>query len=183
MVVLRCKIAVVGEPTSGKTALTQMVHSGGVTFPKNYMMTLGADFCVKELRINEVTTVEVFFIDIGGQPMYVHTAETYLDGIAGFILVYDVSNKTTFETAKKWVDMCRKASKVMPGVLVANKMDLREKAEVTASQGEIFSRANQLKYFEASALRGSGLMEPVEELVKQFVQQYDDRARMLQTLK
>jgi GTPase SAR1 family protein len=45
--VLRCKVSIVGDPGVGKSALSQMMHSGGHMFPKNYVMTTGVDFAVK----------------------------------------------------------------------------------------------------------------------------------------
>jgi intraflagellar transport protein 27 len=183
MVVLRMKIVVVGEATVGKTAFVQMAHSGGVTFPKNYMMTLGCDLCVKEIQIDLNTTVEVFLYDVAGQKAYEHLCAQYLEGATAFLLVYDVSNKTTFETCKKWVDRARRANKSILGFLVANKVDLMDKAEVTDSQGEIFARANNLRFFKSSALRGVGIAEPLEELAKLQVEAYNERCRALASIK
>lgn len=177
------KIAVVGEATVGKTAFVQMAHSGGVTFPKNYMMTMGCDLCVKEIQLDMNTTIEVYLYDIAGQKMYEHMAPQYLDGANAFLLVYDVSNKTTFETCKKWIERARKTNKSLTGFLVANKVDLMDKAEVTDSQGELFARGNNLRFFKSSALRGVGVSEPIEELAKIFVQEYNDRCRGLINLK
>ena len=179
MVVLRMKILVVGEATVGKTAYTQMVHSGGVTFPKNYLLTVGAEFSIKEVQLDMSTSVEVFLFDIGGQEAYRRLAPQYVEGAAAFILMYDVSNKATFETCKKWIDVCRKYNKNLPGLLLANKVDLTDKAEVTDSQGEIFSRANQLRFYKSSALRGVGITEPVEELAKLHVDNFNERCRTL----
>lgn len=183
MVVLRTKIIVLGEATVGKTAFVQMVHSGGVTFPKNYMMTLGCDLCVKEVHVDMNTTVEVFLYDIAGQKAYEQICSQYMDGASSFLLVYDVANKATFETCKKWIERARKVNKQLTGILVANKVDLMDKAEVTDSQGEIFARANNLRFFKSSALRGVGISEPIEELAKLHVQNYNERCRALATLK
>jgi transport family protein 27 len=183
MVTLRMKIAVVGEATVGKTAFVQMAHSGGVTFPKNYMMTIGCDFCVKEIQLDMNTVVEVFLFDVAGQKLYEHMVPQFLEGLSGFILMYDVSNKTTFETCKKWVERARKQDKQLKGFLIANKIDLMDKAEVTDSQGEIFARANNLRFFKSSALRGVGIAEPIEEFAKQLVMDYNDRCRLLSGLK
>ena len=51
MVILRCKVVLLGDASVGKTALTQVFHSGGSTYPKNYLMTVGAEFCVKPVTI------------------------------------------------------------------------------------------------------------------------------------
>mmetsp|Transcript_26364 Transcript_26364/g.30533 ORF Transcript_26364/g.30533 Transcript_26364/m.30533 type:complete len:107 (-) Transcript_26364:41-361(-) len=106
-----------------------------------------------------------------------------MDGASAFLLLYDVSNKATFETCKKWVERARKQNKTLPGILVANKVDLMDKAETTDSQGEIFARANQLRFFKSSALRGVGISEPIEELAKLHVQNYNERCRALVNLK
>jgi transport family protein 27 len=39
MVLLRCKVLVVGDASVGKTALIQSYLSNGANFPKNYVMT------------------------------------------------------------------------------------------------------------------------------------------------
>ena len=49
LLVLRCKLVILGDPCVGKTALTQVFQSGGSNYPKNYLMTTGADFCVKQV--------------------------------------------------------------------------------------------------------------------------------------
>lgn len=51
LVILRCKLVVIGDACVGKTALTQVFHSGGSTYPKNYLMTTGAEFCVKQVPL------------------------------------------------------------------------------------------------------------------------------------
>lgn len=175
MVVLRLRVAVIGEPTSGKTAFVQMIHNNGGSYPKNYLMTMGCDFVVKNFTLDEDTTVEFMLFDVAGQKLYDTMAQTYLEQVSAFILMYDVANKTTFETCKRWVTKARGAKKDMMGFLVANKMDLSDKAEVTDSQGEIFAKANQMKFYKCSALRGSGINEPIEDLARMFAEGYKKR--------
>lgn len=183
MGVLRCKVAIIGDATVGKSAYTQMVHSGGVTFPKNYMMTMGADLCVKEVRIDQATTVELVLVDIGGQDLYKKNADQYLDHIAAFIVMYDVAHKQTFEVVGRWLELVRAKNKNLPGFLVGNKIDLKDKAEVTDTQAEILCRKERLSHFQCSALRGMGLMEPLEAIAQLFAQTYEDRARQCAMLK
>lgn len=182
MVLLRLRVAVVGEPTSGKTAFVQMVHSNGTVFPKNYLMTMGCDFVVKEFALDEDSTVEVSLLDVAGQRLYDRMTSHYLENVSAFILVYDVSNKATFESCRKWVAKARTAKKDMIGFLVANKMDLADKAEVTDNQAEVFARANQLTFFKCSALRGTGTVEPVERLSRMFLEEYQKRLAQLSQL-
>jgi transport family protein 27 len=176
------KVAVVGEATSGKTAFVQMALSGGVTFPKNYMMTVGCDLSVKEVNVDMATTVEMSVFDVGGHDLYRPQAPEYIVGLTAFILVYDVANKATFETCKRWVEICRKANPNCIGYLVANKIDLADKAEVTDNQGEVFARGNNMRLFKASSLRGVGINEPIDELARQHIENFNDRCRLLDSL-
>eukprot|EP00758_Cryptobia_borreli_P009092 Tbor_TRINITY_DN5446_c0_g1::TRINITY_DN5446_c0_g1_i1::g.25326::m.25326 len=98
------------------------------------------------------TQVDMTIIDLAGQELYRKQAPLYLDGISAFLLVYDISNKTTFETCKKWVEMCRKANKDSIGFLIANKTDMSNKTEVSDSQAEIFCRSNNLTLYKASIM-------------------------------
>lgn len=175
MVVLRLRVAVIGEYSSGKTSFVQMVHSNNTTFPKNYLMTMGCDLTVKTIELDDGNTVEVSLFDVAGQKIYDSMAETYLQHVSAFILMYDASNKRTFETCKRWVSKAREVKKDLPGFLLANKMDLADHIEVTDRQAEVFARANQLVYYKCSALRGSGVSEPIENLAQMFYGQYNRR--------
>jgi hypothetical protein len=74
--VVRQKVAVIGDAAVGKTALVSMFHSGGQTFPKNYVMTIGCDFNVKMVTLAPEHTgglnvgVELYFFDTAGQSVF-----------------------------------------------------------------------------------------------------------------
>ena len=178
MVVLRCRVAVIGDGTVGKTALIQMAFSGGVTFPKNYMMTLGVDLCVKEITVNEHTSVELHLFDVGGQDVYVKNAGDFMSQMDAFIVVYDIGNKMTFEGVHKWVEKVRQLNPGIPGVMVANKMDLKDKAEVSDAQGETYAAKHTMAFFQASALRGVGTIEPLNHIAADTAHRYEERARI-----
>ena len=59
LVILRCKLVILGDACVGKTALTQVFHSGGSTYPKNYLMTTGAEFCVKQVPIPDSNVIGI----------------------------------------------------------------------------------------------------------------------------
>ena len=56
MVVLRCKLIVVGDACVGKSAITQVFQSGGSTYPKNYLMVSQS---VKHTRVG--TSIFLFY--------------------------------------------------------------------------------------------------------------------------
>jgi transport family protein 27 len=40
IVILRCKVVIVGDACIGKTAMTQVFVKGGSNYPKNYLMVI-----------------------------------------------------------------------------------------------------------------------------------------------
>ena len=179
--VLRCKLAVVGDGGVGKSALTQMMHSGGHLFPKNYVMTTSVDFCVAPVKIPETNaTVELYLYDTAGQSIFNQRelAAQHWNNTAFVMVVYDVSNRESFQSVGKWLQAVRAVRPSagygpLPGVLVANKTDLREgglssRAVVDASEGLALAQANGLEYFETSALTGRDVERPFNFVASQF---------------
>lgn len=60
-----------GEPCVGKTALTQVFVNGSGAYPKNYLMTIGADFTIKQIPIESTNViVELYIFDSAGQSIF-----------------------------------------------------------------------------------------------------------------
>ena len=174
MVVLRQKVCFVGDGTVGKTALAQMAFSGGVTFPRNYLMTMGVDLSVKEVQVSPDITVELFMYDVSGQEVYKKTVGGFVDGLDWFVAVYDVTSKTTFENTTRWIDMCRQHNKEAHGVLVANKSDMKDKAEISDHAGESAAKGHNVEFLQASALRNAGVSELMKHICETTARNYEE---------
>ena len=181
MLVLRQKIGVVGEFAVGKTALVQMFSSGGHTFPKNYVMTLGCEFCVKTVNIPDTNIqVEQYLFDTGGQKVFNQRQmlQKYWGNAAACVLVYDVSNRDSFIALGQWLNEVKAARPGvrMPGVVVANKMDLRDAGRMAVSrdEGAEFAQSQGFQFFEASALRNIGIEDPFNALADSFHKKYQE---------
>lgn len=57
----------------------------------------------------------------------------------------------------------------LPGVIIANKSDLRERVQVPRAEGERFAQSLGLRFFEASAQSGEGLDAPFQALAAQLL--------------
>ena len=171
MVLLRQKVVLVGDGTVGKTALTQMATSGGVAFPRNYLMTVGIDLASKEVPVGPDCTVELWLYDVSGQEVYRHMVSGFVEGLDWFVVVYDVTNKTSFESAGRWAELCRKQNPNARGVIVANKVDL--KAEVAQSSAESLSKQLGVPHMAVSALRYAGITELLKHIADETAKTYD----------
>ena len=94
---------------------------------------------------------------------------------AGFLfVVYDVTKEDSFASCAKWIQGVRKGREDrLPGVLVANKIDLEERRVVDEQRGRDFAKENGLVYFETSALQGN-YEGPFRHVAMEFAKKYEE---------
>jgi intraflagellar transport protein 27 len=182
---LRCKAIVIGDAAVGKSAIVQMFHSKGTHYPKQYAMTTGCDFVMKEIKIPDTTTtVELHIYDCSGQVVFKELVCEYWKNANMVMLVYDVSNQDSFSNLGPWLDLLRKKcpEKVLPGVLVANKIDLEDRIRVQADEGSEFARAHNLKFVQVSAHKNTCVENPFQEIAKAFADLYEEKLDLLNSI-
>ena len=160
----------------GKSALVQMFHSKGTHFPKQYQMTTGCDFVMKEIKLPESgTTVELHIYDCAGQAVFKELTCQYWKNANMVMLVYDVTNPDSFQHLGPWLDLVRKKcpEKMLPGVVVANKIDLEERQRVYIPEGQEFAKANNLEFVQVSAQRNQSVEQPFETICQMFANAYE----------
>ena len=189
MLVLRQKVIVVGEYASGKTALVNMFTSGGHNFPKNYVMTLGCEFAVKMVDIpNSNVQVEQYIFDTSGQKVYNQRQmlQKYWTNASACCLVYDVSNRDSFLALGQWLNEIKatRRGSSLPGVLVANKCDLRSSGRqvVGSDEGREFAQNHGLQFFETSPLRGIDVEKPFNALADNFYKKYESSVQQVKDM-
>ena len=88
----------------------------------------------------------------------------------GVLLVYDVTDRSSFLGVRSWVDDLNRADPKVSKVLVANKCDADEAARaVTRAEGEALARSYGIPFYETSAKRGTGVEAAFEGLAHQVV--------------
>ena len=87
--------------------------------------------------------------------------DTWINSADGFILVYSIDNKDSFESTKTRYDriMKLKANQKVSIVVVGNKCDLEEKRQVTREEVESYCNENKIYFLEASALKTINIKE------------------------
>jgi small GTP-binding protein len=74
--------------------------------------------------------------DTGGQERFKSLTQSYYRNVHGYILVYDVTNRESFENMQKWMsDIKINGCDAKPKILVANKCDLEEERVVQTQEG------------------------------------------------
>ena len=163
----KIKIMVIGESLVGKTALIKRYTKN--TFGGEYLTTVGIDFQDKFLNING-KEIKIELWDTAGQERFRNIAKNYFQSSDGFLLVYDLTKKSSFENLEFWnTQINLNAPKETKYILVGNKKDLENQREVQIEEGEDFAKKNNIKFFETSAKDGTNVIDVFETLAKEIV--------------
>lgn len=94
---------------------------------------MGVDFLTKTISVLN-SSVQLQVWDTAGQERFRAITASYFRGAMGAIICYDCTDERSFTSAEEWIkDFKKMANEVAPVILVANKIDLREKSEVINS--------------------------------------------------
>ena len=173
--VLRSKVLVIGPPTVGKTSLIKAFSSDGQGFKPTYSMTLSSESTAKSILNEEHnTTVEFFMYDISGSGIFEYEYSEVFRDANQILVVFDLTRSDTFKECERWLDKVAKyAGKSVPGVLVGNKADLIEFADVQQDDCERFAKEKGLSYFEVSSKTFAKVTDPFAYLAEQFISMYE----------
>jgi GTPase KRas protein len=94
--------------------------------------------------------------------------DQYMRHGQGFICVYDITSRQSFNEIIKMRSQILKAKDVesVPMVLVGNKVDLEEHRQVTISEAKDLARSYSCEFIETSAKTGLNISESFHALVR-----------------
>lgn len=157
------KVCLLGNGNVGKTSIKRRYL--GMSFKETYMATIGADFTLKEQDYKDITFKYLIW-DLAGQVKYQNIRGSYFMGAKGVMLVYDVTNRLSFDELNQWMDeFHRTVNEQTPIILVGNKIDLRETGISSISTAEGEAKAQSLRdqfrtfvhFVETSAKTGENI--------------------------
>jgi small GTP-binding protein len=156
------KIIALGDMAVGKTSVAmRYVHN---KFDPKYKATIGVSHALKKLAIdNKPITMSIW--DTGGQEMFDFIRPHYFIGSDGGLIVYDVTQKSSFDRLDRWFDELYKYCKEnISVILVGNKTDLVDERVISTEQGEQYAQHRGVTFYETSAKTGENVVDVMEEL-------------------
>ncbi len=151
----RAKVVVVGDPAVGKTSLVVRYVKG--VFNPSYILTLGVNFFVQDISIGD-NKLRMNIWDTAGQERFGPIRKKYYKGARGAVLVFDQTNRESFERLSFWIDEVKRSCGEIPMIIVGNKADLISSIDETDAQE--FAAQHQLTYVETSAKTGMNSIRP-----------------------
>ena len=125
--------------------------------------------------------VDLTLCELGGSDVHGESAVQYLLGTHAAVIVFDLSNRESYEHCKKWLEVLRqcRADKERPlkAVLVANKADLPPQRQVVSAQSaKEWAVMNGLEFAEVSCKPpGRGVEAPFTALARAYYKGYEDK--------
>jgi len=163
------KIVVVGGGGVGKSALTiQLIQN---QFLDEYDPTI-EDSYRKQVTIDKQTCL-LDILDTAGQEEYSAMREQYMKNGQGFLLVFSVISKQSFNEITPFIKQIHRVKDAdrVPSVLVGNKCDLADSREVTLEEGKDLAAKNFCPYLESSAKERINVEESFFQLVREINRQ------------
>ena len=159
------KLILVGDSYVGKTNILSKYIKD--EFNLNTKSTVGVEFGTKILKIED-KIIKAQIWDTAGQERYKSITSAYYKGAKGAFIVYDITNRLTFESVDKWIqDLNLNSDKNITLLLIGNKKDLADKREVTTEEGEEKAKSFGLAFLETSALTGENIDKVFDYILKE----------------
>ncbi|EDR26112.1 ras-1, putative [Entamoeba histolytica HM-1:IMSS-B] len=168
------KVVLVGDGGVGKSAITIQLTQGHFiidydpTIENCYRKTLTVD--------NRICVLDI--LDTAGQEEYASMLDQYFRNGHGFLIVYSVTDRNSFESIKNYQNKILRVKEAtsFPIVFVANKVDLVKDRDVSEKEGKDKAAELGVKYIETSAKNKLNIEEAFYTLVREIRKQQNSDA-------
>lgn len=145
------KIILVGESGVGKTALFTAFSEN--TFASTHVATIGVDFCMKRIALEDGTIAKLQIWDSAGMERFRALTASYFRGADVICLLYDMTSRESFTKLTNWVHTIRKTTQEeFMFLVIGNKQDLSPAyRQVSEEEGALFAASLSAGFFETSA--------------------------------
>eukprot|EP00992_Anisonema_acinus_P008705 TRINITY_DN4844_c0_g1_i2.p1 TRINITY_DN4844_c0_g1~~TRINITY_DN4844_c0_g1_i2.p1 ORF type:complete len:223 (-),score=42.07 TRINITY_DN4844_c0_g1_i2:5-673(-) len=168
------KVLVVGDYAVGKTSLIRRYCTGD--FTANYRITIGVDFCVKNLVEYgpEKKNISLQLWDIAGHERFGAMTRVYYKFAIAAVVVFDLTRMSTLDSAKKWrQDINEKVvlpnEEPIPMILLANKSDIPDLEIPEEKLNQFVEENGFLCWIATSAKTGVNIESAFHQLVDNII--------------
>lgn len=142
------KIVIIGDSFVGKTSIINCLIMGTLTDTKP---TIGSQHHKFVFFNKENREINLDIWDTAGQERFRSVIPMYYKGAKAILVVFDITNRESFEGAKKWIEEIEQNNKGTLIFLVANKIDLIEKRTTSEEMIKEYSEKKKIEFLECSA--------------------------------
>ncbi|VDL85443.1 unnamed protein product [Nippostrongylus brasiliensis] len=156
------RIILIGDSTVGKSSLLKYFTEGKIAEISD--PTVGVDFYARMIELRPNFRVKLQLWDTAGQEKFRSITKSYYRNSVGVMLVYDISNRASFENIAGWLHEAEvNMGGPNPGKcvfqLIGHKSDNQCERRVDYEEGEYFAKYHKMKFIETSAITGKNIFD------------------------
>lgn len=143
------KLLIIGDSGVGKSSLMNRFSDN--IFNETFINTIGVDFKIRTINMDgKVIKLQIW--DTAGQERFRTIVSSYYRGAHGIMVVFDITNKESFENIPMWCEEIKKyAAGSVKKILIGNKSDFDTKRQVAYSEAKELADSMNMTYIETSA--------------------------------
>jgi len=172
MAEINYKVVLLGEGSVGKTSLVLRYCKD--EFNDKHLTTIQASFFTKRITVGQAR-VKLAIWDTAGQERYAALGPIYYRDANGALLVYDITDRQSFDRVKQWV---KELKKMKEGecvlVIIGNKIDLERQRVVSQKEAEEYASTVGAQHFQTSAKLNKNLEETFVGLTRRMMEVFPE---------
>ncbi len=162
------KILLIGDLGVGKSCVILRYVEGD--FPGNIMSSIGVDFKTKQIDYAD-RLVKMQIWDTAGHEKFRTITTSYYKSAHAIIILYDITQKTSFDHIKNWITEIDKFGKQgVLKVIVGNKLDLENNRKIKKEDAENLAAKYGVKLWEISAKDNTNIEEMFTDTIKTLLE-------------
>ncbi|XP_059142413.1 ras-related protein Rab-40B-like [Physella acuta] len=156
------KFLLVGDSDVGKEELLSGMDDGASESPYGYASS-GIDYKTTTILLDG-KRVKLQLWVTSGQGRFCTILRSYSRGAQGILLVYDITNKWSFDGIDRWIKEIDEHAPGVPKILVGNRLHLAFRRQISEACAEQYAEKNNMAFFEVSPLCDFNVTESFAEL-------------------
>ena len=168
------KVILIGNASVGKSCL--LLRFCDNTFNESYYSTIGVDFKIKTITLENSKVVKLQIYDTAGQERFHTITSSYYHAADGIGIVYDVTRQDSFDSINSWLSDVEKLAKPdAMKILIGNKCDLTETKIISQDQGFDIAKAFGIPFIETSAKTSENVDNLFYQMAVEMVKRKEQR--------
>lgn len=164
---MQIKLLTIGDSGVGKTSL--LIRYANNSFSPTFITTIGIDVKMKHVEIDG-KKIRLQIWDTAGQERFKTITTSYFRGAQGILMVYDVTERHTFDSILTWMRQIKKfGDQNVDKLLIGNKCDMDKERDVSKAEGQALADKYGMGFVETSAKSGLGVNEAFDTIAKSVV--------------